>query len=81
MTPAELRTKLETAQANEWGYKTIKEANEDGMNVRRNNCTIAEIAFYLKISEAAARTMVMDWKYNNLVKYTGFAGLDQMIFI
>ena len=81
MKPGELRTKLETTQAKQWGYKTIKAANEDGMNVTRNSCTISELAVELKISHRKAYSIAQDWKYRGLCKYVGFANLDQIIFI
>ena len=81
MTPTALRTKLEKAQANEWGYKTIKEANEDGMNVTRVSCDVSEVADSLKVSRDEAMRMVDEWNGNDLIKFVRVCGQNQVVFI
>ena len=81
MTPSDLKRKLETKQAKEWGYKSIKESNDDGYNVTRVNCTVSEMSDVLKISDTEARRMKDEWKYNGLIKFVAVCGLDQIIFI
>jgi hypothetical protein len=81
ITPADLRKKLELQQAKAWGYKTIAAAYKDGMNVKRNTCTVSEMKVALKMNDLDARILVDSWKSNGLIQYNRVCGLDQIVFL
>ena len=81
ITPEMFKSKLETAQAKQWGYKSIRDAQKQGSNVTRNNATVEELKNIYKISRAEADRIADNWKYHQLVQRVRVCGLDQIIFI
>ena len=79
-TAAETRQILATNQAKEWGYKSIKNAENDGYNVVPVSVSVSEVSDALSISTEDVRVLFNFWKNNEGGQVSMCANLDCYYF-
>jgi hypothetical protein len=80
LTPQKLNKMFATKTAKSWGFKSIKDAENNGYYPIRVSCEVTEICELLSITKNQARDIVQDWKAQDLIVYTSNANLDTMYF-
>lgn len=79
-TAAQIKHTIETNQAKEWGFKSIRDAENDGYNVTRTSVTTKEVMELLSISSLKVSVLFINWRNNNSGYYTSCADLDCFYF-
>jgi hypothetical protein len=80
LTPQKLNKMFATKTSKSWGFKSIKDAENNGYYPIRVSCEVTEICELLSITKNQARDIVQDWKAQDLIVYTSNANLDTMYF-
>ena len=80
-TAKDLQRKLETKRAKNWGFKSIKDANDNGYNARIGGISIKDLTEFLSISRDDAYILMNEWKANGEIQFCQYANLENITFL